>query len=475
MKSYTVRTDVTVTATSTTDAGAPNPSALEAGASDTNTPSINESDAMVLTWGPGSPAADIDCGKDFFTGWRPTRPAADLFLLAAAAYCVDKVSPREETADGWTRDLGLSVPVATSGQFPSGSFGRALSFLTGDRWRIATHQAEIDPLAALPVLVPTVPPIVDIDAVSLFSGGLDSLCGVIDLLEADPGLRLGLVAHYDGGQAQSKQTLLHQRLADTYGAHRVVLRRLWLRPAAHDARRGHVSPPTAENTTRGRSLLFLAAALTMASSVSPHTPVYLPENGYIALNVPLTRARIGSASTRTTHPHFLQLLGEATRAAGVANPLINPCSLQTKGEMMLNSRNPKLLRELAPLTVSCSHPEAARMQERPQGNCGYCFPCLIRRSSLAVAGWDDEDYAWDALTDSSLIDQTELQRGADLRAVLNGVFTARPDSDLLRNAPLPAGSHTEHLGVWRRGNDEIRSWLQAGAQGSLVDVVRRRS
>jgi len=462
---YTVRTDMTVPTTSTVDTGTP----------ESGTPEAETTNATVLNWGPGSPAANIDCKTEFFSGWRPTRPASDLFLLAAAAYCVDKVSPRDEAPDGWTRDLGLAVPVATPGQFPAGPFARALSFLTGDRWQISAHQAQVDPLAALPVLPPAVPPVVDVDAVSLFSGGLDSLCGVIDLLEGDPGLRLGLVAHYDGGQAQSKQTLLHQRLTDTYGARRVVLRRLWLRPAAHDVRRDHASLLAAENTTRGRSMLFLAAALTLASSVSLHTPVYLPENGYIALNVPLTRARTGSASTRTTHPHFLQLLGEATREAGVSNPLINPCSMQTKGEMMLNSRNPPLLRELAPLTVSCSHPEAARMQERPQGNCGYCFPCLIRRASLAAVGWDDEEYAWDALTDSFLIDETDLQRGADLRAVLNGVFTDRPDSDLLRNAPLPAGSHTEHLGVWRRGNEEIRSWLRAGARGSLADVVARLS
>ncbi len=447
MKSYIVRTD----ATAESDAG----------------------DRTVLAWGPGSPSATIDCGTDFFAGWRPERAAADLFLLAAAAYCVDKVSPRADAQDAWTRELRLLLPVASPSHFPSGRFERALSFLTGDFWSISMYEATANAFAALPVLPQPLIPLVDVDGVSLFSGGLDSLCGVIDLLEADASLRLGLVAHYDGGQASSKQTVLHERLAEHYGRDRVVLRRLWLRPAPHHPRQEHPSPPPVETTTRGRSLLFLAAALALASSVGPDAPVYLPENGYIALNVPLTRARSGSASTRTTHPHFLRLLGDAAAAVGVTNPLINPCSLKAKGEMIRDSANPDLLRELAPLTVSCSHPEAARMQERPQGNCGYCFPCLIRRASLAVPGWDDEEYAWDALTDSSLIDETELNRGADLRAVLNGVFADRPDTDLLRNAPLPAGSHAEHLAVWRRGNEELRSWLTQGAQGSLAGVVAR--
>lgn len=429
-------------------------------------------DVTVLKWAPGSASADIDCGLDFFRGWRPTRQAADLFLLASAAYCVDKLSPRSEAPDAWTRELHLTVPVEAPDRFPSDRFARALSFLTGDSWHISTYRADMHPLAALPDLPPSLLPIVDVDSVSLFSGGLDSLCGVIDLLEGSPELRLGLVAHYDGGQASSRQEVLYSRLADVYGADRVALRRLWLRPAAPSVRHAPPLPPV-ETTTRGRSLLFLSAALALASSVSPQSKVYLPENGYIALNVPLTRARTGSASTRTTHPHFLHLLHDATLGAGVPNRLTNPYAFKTKGEMLRGSRNAALLRELAPLTVSCSHPEAARMQERLQGNCGYCFPCLIRRAALAVPGWDDEEYAWDVLSESVITDETDLQRGADLRAVLSGVFGARPDSDVLRNAPLPAGSHAEHLAVWRRGNDELRSWLRAGAQGSLAAVVAR--
>jgi len=276
-----------------------------------------------------------------------------------------------------------------------------------------------------------------------------------------------------GDKPRRKQTVLHARLVREYGADRVVLRRLWLRPAAYHGRQQHPAGPSVETTTRGRSLLFLAAALALASSAGSDAPVYLPENGYVALNVPLSRARTGSASTRTTHPHFLQLLGEAAAGHGIANPLINPYAFETKGEMLRNSRNPGLLRELAPTTVSCSHPEAARMQRRPQGNCGYCFPCLIRRSSLAVPGWDDEDYPWDVLTDRSLVAEVDEDRGADLRAVLNGVFADRPDSDLIRNAPLPSGSHAGHLSVWQRGNSELRRWLEEGAEGDLADIVER--
>lgn len=430
-------------------------------------------DRHVLDWAPGTAKASIDCKPDFFDGWRPSRAAADLLVIAAATYCADKTTSRSAARDAWTREIDLAVPVPPAAAFDGDGFARALGFLTGDRWTVTPYPAAADPLVVLPEFSEPLLPVVDVDAVSLFSGGLDSLCGVIDLLEADPRLRLGLAAHYDSGQATAKQSDLHRCLEAHYGKDRVILRRLWLRPAPTDPRQAHPAPSVAESTTRSRSVLFLGAALALASSIGPQAPVYVPENGYIALNVPLTRARAGSASTRTTHPHYLALLHDAAAASGVPNPLVNPYQFKTKGEMLRDSRNPELLRELAPLTVSCSHPEAARWQQRAEGNCGYCFPCLIRRASLAAVGWDTEHYPWDALSDPGLVEDTDEKRGADLRAVVNAVFGARPDSDVFRNGPLPAGRHRDYLQVWRGGNDELRTWIEAGAKGPLAAVVDR--
>jgi IrrE N-terminal-like domain len=65
------------------------------------------------------------------------------------------------------------------------------------------------------------------------------------------------------------------------------------------------------------------------------------------------------------------------------------------------------------------------------------------------------------------------RRGAGLRAVVNGVFADRPDSDVLRNAPLPPGTHAGHLSVWRRGNAELRTWIHNGARGRLAEIIGR--
>lgn len=434
----------------------------------------SDEDVLVLDWNPGRVSATIQIGRRagarFFDGWRAPREALDLFLLGAAAYCVDKTSLRRSTTDSWTRDLRLELPVEDADRWRDASIAPVLDFLTGDRWIIEPYPEARSPLAELKRVPDDVTAVADVDAVCLFSGGLDSLTGVIDLLEEDPDRRLCLLSHNEGDKASTAQQELLASLRDYYGKERLQSRRLFLRPAPVNRQQARPLPSYRENTTRARSLLFLTAALALASSVSSTTPVYIPENGFIGINVPLTRARSGSYSTRTTHPYFIKTLSETIAGIGIRNPILNPFRLKTKGEILAETKNPDLLRRLAPLSVSCSHPEAARYVKRPQGNCGYCFPCLIRRASMAHVGWDGTDgYAWDALSGTDLLDRN-TRRAADLRAVINGVYADRPDRDIVRNGPIPDGEHREFLRVWRGGISELRNWF-AGASGTTAEAV----
>jgi hypothetical protein len=56
--------------------------------------------------------------------------------------------------------------------------------------------------------------------------------------------------------------------------------------------------------------------------------------------------------------------------------LINPYQFKTKGEMVGECSNKRLLKKMVNTTVSCSH------WKRKNQQCGICVPCLIRRSSL---------------------------------------------------------------------------------------------
>jgi len=306
------------------------------------------------------------------------REGLDFLLFAAAVYVADKKALRRLALDRWTRDLELSAPVADPSRWEEATpaFVEALSFLTGDRWRLEWREEE-NRLRSVRRRGHG-----DFEAVCLLSGGLDSLIGAIDLLEDARRLRVLLVGHYDSTLTPRVQKRLAASLARHYGSDRVRLVQVMARSAATRREQLYSLPAGREATTRSRSVLFLGLGLAAASALGPEVPLHVPENGFIALNVPLTSARRGSCSTRTVHPHFFDRMFEALSVVGLTNPVSNPYQFLTKGEMLKSCKNQTLLRELASQSVSCAHPEVGRYEQTGYGDCGYCYPCLIRRAAM---------------------------------------------------------------------------------------------
>jgi hypothetical protein len=139
--------------------------------------------------------------------------------------------------------------------------------------------------------------------------------------------------------------------------------------------------PTTEISMRTRSLNFLAFSVLGAYAVQEvnqlnDVTLYVPENGFISLNAPLTPRRIGSLSTRTTHPYFLSETQDIFRKIGIFVTIKNPYQFKTKGEMINSCQDKSIISSMIPHTVSCSHWKREKIQ------CGYCIPCLIRRSAI---------------------------------------------------------------------------------------------
>jgi len=414
--------------------------------------------ATLLDW-LSSQRATIDRSGNLLAGVRPPSVAMELLRFAGAVYCIDKVVAREAALDAWTRDLAIDMPVADQAtwQAATPALVDALSFLSGDRWTVsavAGSEERQDAESASAV-----------DAVCLFSAGLDSLCGAIELLEK--GASVCLVSHYEGGITPSRQRELATALRHHYGRDRVRHRSLFLRPAPARAMQERPLPQAVENTTRSRSLLFIGAGLALATAIGPAVPLYVPENGFIGINVPLTSARSGSLSTRTTHPYFHDRLQAALDLLGVKNPIKNPFRLRTKGEIVEATRNPALLAKLAPRSLSCAHPERARYDKLPHGNCGYCFPCLIRRAAMHRGSLDDGSaYTYDVLTVPGFIDSAG-DRAETLRALVRSLSRPARWTDVVRNGPIPGNERASFDGVYRRGREEIFSWLSTTSDGAL--------
>jgi 7-cyano-7-deazaguanine synthase in queuosine biosynthesis len=399
----------------------------------------------------------------FLAGLSPSPVALDLLRLGGAVFCVDKIARRDATSDHWTRDLELSLPVSDPERWRAAgpALHEALRFLSGDRWSVTFSSAP-------PTEAPSPLPVATGDAVALFSGGLDSLAGAIELAES--GRHLVLVGHHESSLTDHAQTELFAQLSAAYPGDQLTQRRLFLRPAPADPRQVRGLPSEKrEITTRSRSLLFLSAGIAVADALGSGTPLFVPENGFIGLNVPLTAARVGSLSTRTTHPYFMDRIAALLDALDIDHPLENPFRLSTKGEALARSPRMDILRAVAPSSISCSHPEAARWPQGRMGNCGYCYPCMIRRASLHHIGLDvAAEYYKDVLTDTALLQRTDRIRGRDVRALLARLGQPARMPDILRNGRIPNGEAGMFFELYRRGRDELRAWIAAGGAPAIV-------
>lgn len=433
---------------------------------------------LVLRTAPTEPAAPepavlldafagIDPTSTVQLGERPSRPRAsfvelpvvsnDLLWLSIAVLGADVLTSRAATLDGWTREIELELALADprwTGARPD--IERMLGFLTGDRWTLNIREGAPRRLS---VIQPHG------DVVSLLSGGLDSLAGAIDLLAGAPDARVVLVGAHDSGTSANRQMTLGEKLTAAF-PDRVEQQRTWATFRRATASQVRPLPSERENTTRSRSFYFIAAGLARAALLGPDIALHVPENGVIGINVPVSPSRAGSLSTRTTHPFFLKMLRQVLDEVGIANPIVNPYRLMTKGQALAQSADDALLRRLAADSVSCAHPSALRYR-RCVGPCGYCYPCLIRRASLHVIGADGPTgYCIDVLSERGFV-SAYSETNASLLAVVGQVRRGADPAAVLRTGPVDPAEIGAFADVHRRGVDELGAWLQGATAPDL--------
>nr|WP_202800394.1 Qat anti-phage system QueC-like protein QatC [Mycolicibacterium phlei] len=315
----------------------------------------------------------------------------------------DSDNKRSTSPDGWTREFDLDIALHTPDRWVrlAQSFASALAFLTTDKWQLTFRDGGFAPPPQ-----PQPPRYPLTDSVVLLSGGLDSLIGAIDLTRQ--GKSLFAVSQTVRGD-RKKQGDFAKHIGD--------LEHL---PVNHNARtRGQKEP-----SQRSRSLIFLAFGALAATATQRYAdgdtvPLYVCENGFIAINPPLTRARIGALSTRTAHPAFLGHMQDILDSAGLRIRIENPYAEKTKGEMMRECLDQELLAALASESTSCG-----RFQRYQYTHCGRCLPCQIRRA--AFLSWGHDDLTEYHYRDLGTPDENHSAFD-DVRSVAMAMLTARED------------------------------------------------
>jgi len=222
--------------------------------------------------------------RDLYRRCGPPNPIAlDLLITAGSCYVIDKTIPRSSADDGWTRDIDATLTVSDAQKWEplSGDLAEMLTFLTGDNWNLHFCQTPV-PLFQPPKASTDLKGMVRTNVVSLFSGGTDSLAGAIDLLASGQEGHILLIGHYDSPGPRRAQAVLANRLSSRYPGKCDILHTR----VAHRPSRG------VEDSLRSRSLVFVALGLFAAQAAGEQTPLYMFENGLIALNVPLTPSRV---------------------------------------------------------------------------------------------------------------------------------------------------------------------------------------
>lgn len=388
---------------------------------------------------------------------RPSEVAIDLLVVATSVYAADTGVSRQRYADDkWTRVIALSIPVSDPELWDgvATDLSTMLRFLTGDHWTLTFRPRpdEHRQIARLPEKLD----LTDFTHVSLFSGGLDSLIGTIDLLSG--GERPLLMSHYWDGEASSAQKRLLETLKARNGNAFESIR------AYIGFRKSDFAEAGSDNNQRARSFLFYALAIIAADALGSTKKVLIPENGLIALNVPMEALRLGSLSTRTAHPHFIRSMSDLAHALGIDATLENPYRFKTKGEMVSECLDQTLLAELAPQSMSCSHPAQVRWESVSPQHCGHCVPCLIRRASLfaGLQGSDTTKYFLEDL-DGQIFD-SKTAEGKDIRSFLFATENLRRSPERARYltqkpGPLTRDELDGYVDVYRRGMSEVSDLL----------------
>lgn len=319
----------------------------------------------------------------------------DLIEIAAYVYAADASVTRGGTSDPgmgkhWRRNFEFVIPVRNPDLWRSApvltALTETLGFLSDDdytfRFEPFANRAGIEGYFefgddASRAFRP--------DVAILFSGGLDSLAGAVDIL-AGSDRSVVLVSHRSATKITSVQNDLVKELQHRYGAQRVkhvpVLATLQ-------------EDQTKETTHRSRSFLFAALGAATAQLFGLDDILFF-ENGVVSLNLPVASQVVGARATRTTHPQVLaglrRLLSAITgQRFGVDNPFLWRTKTEVTAVLATHGQA-----DLIPWTRSCTR---VHEMTRLHTHCGRCSQCLDRRFGILAAGLDGHDSAESYSTD----------------------------------------------------------------------------
>lgn len=311
----------------------------------------------------------------------------DLLELAAYTYAADRLVRRGRRRavefHSWSRRIHLRTKVRDLEFWQRSDvrdvLSKCLGFMTGDaEFSFSFEGGHATPPTSLfdkkDFEYPTESKPTE---VTLFSGGLDSLSGVMRTL-ARTDRSLVLVSHHGQPGVKGVQKGLSEALAKRHPdrVHHYGFTCTFSGVRAN------------EETQRSRSFLYTSIGFAICQALrSPTLTVY--ENGVTSLNLRRREDLANARASRTTHPRAIADLQRFLRlvADDGAFRIATPFLWNTKRavvETLVQSNGGDLIAS----SVSCTR----TFQRSPNAtHCGQCFQCLDRRMAMFAGGFNDLD------------------------------------------------------------------------------------
>jgi 7-cyano-7-deazaguanine synthase in queuosine biosynthesis len=328
---------------------------------------------------------DLPVGRLLFTLASPI--AADILDIGLAVQVADKLCPRGKRTKHqpygyWARriDVKLSVrfPEIWGQSSNRGRLEQLLSFLTDDDWNFdfvrrsdgGRPQESSVQQSLLPAGLLKRP------GVTLFSGGVDSTYGLHLLRRSRHDVIFPLTVTNNGRISGLRDRVLNAMMANRQSDPNI-------RPVTTSmqvTRRDGSIPGGVklEDSARGRAVQFIFAGAALAINCGGNA-LYVSENGYGAIGLPMTSDHFGSRATKAMHPKTLAMTADlVSMVSGRMFSVQNPGFGLTKGEMIRELVADPLGRNALEQTATCDRKVYRGLLQ----GCGVCTSCLLRHAGF---------------------------------------------------------------------------------------------
>jgi 7-cyano-7-deazaguanine synthase in queuosine biosynthesis len=211
--------------------------------------------------------------------------------------------------------------------------------------------------------------------VALWSGGLDSLAGVVNRISAETAEHYLLFGSGSNSQVHATQKSLAAALSPLQQQRISCLQVIYRYKAEK-------TPRNRSQRARGFVFMLLGAVCAL---LADQRKLHIYENGVGAINLAFRASEVGLDHTRAVHPISLTMMTEfVSELLDMPFHFVNPFVFWTKADMSYILKDHRY-HPLVAQTISCD-----RIHRTTPRQCGICSSCLLRKQGLRAADVTDE-------------------------------------------------------------------------------------